>query len=170
VIATEVEDPTYRKGGQCPRGKKCRSSDSSRAAYSAARASSLGVIARTSGANNGSLTVTGTFAVAGKSNSVVTGTVVNKVGRTTGWTQAPVSRTCVNTSVLGSNIMQLCQHWVQSSSAVIVAGGDSGSSVWTGSSSVAIVGLLWGGSSDNRTFVFSPIAQVEQELGTLTVN
>jgi hypothetical protein len=170
VIATEVADPTYFRNGACPKGKLCRYSDSSRALYSNARASTLGSMAITDGVNTGSLNVAGTRSIVGKANNVVVGTVVNKVGRTTGWTQAPVSRTCVNTGVSGSNIMQLCQHWVQSSSATIVAGGDSGSTVWTGSSSITIVGLLWGGSSDNRTFIFSPIGQVEQELGTLTFN
>ncbi|HSJ10954.1 MAG TPA: hypothetical protein VK928_13610 [Longimicrobiales bacterium] len=170
VIATEVEDPTYFKNGVCPKGMKCRYSDSSRALYSAARASSLGSMAVTDGVNTGSLNVTGTRSIVGKSNSVTVGMVVNKVGRTTGWTQAAVSRTCVNTGVQGSQIMQLCQHWVQSSGPAIVAGGDSGSTVWTGSSSATIVGLLWGGSSDNKTFIFSPIGQVEQELGTLTFN
>jgi hypothetical protein len=170
VIAIEVEDPQYFKNGACPKGKKCRYSDSARARYEAARGSSLGKIALTDGVNSGSLNVAGTASVVGKSNNVTVGTVVNKVGRTTGWTQAPVSRTCVNTSVSGSQIMQLCQHWVQSSSAAIVGGGDSGSSVWTGSGNVTIVGLLWGGSSDNKTFIFSPIGQVEQELGVQQVN
>lgn len=170
AIAVEVEDPQYFKGGVCPKGKKCRYSDSSRALYSAAQASSLGAMAYTTGVNTGTLNVAGTYNIVGKSNNVVVGTVVNKVGRTTGWTQAPVSRTCVNTAVSGSTVMQLCQTFVQSSSATIVSGGDSGSSVWTGSGNVTIVGLLWGGSSDNRTFIFSPISQVEQELGTLTFN
>jgi hypothetical protein len=170
VIATEVEDPTYFRNGACPRGRRCRYSDSSRALYSTAQASTLGAIAITSAPNTGSITVTGTRNVAGTSSSVVVGTTVSKVGRTTGWTQAGVSRTCVNTGVSGTNIVQLCQHWVQHGSATIVAGGDSGSSVWTGSTSATIVGLLWGGSSDNRTFVFSPIGQVQQELGTMTVN
>jgi hypothetical protein len=76
----------------------------------------------------------------------------------------------VNTGVQGSQILQLCQHWVQSSNTTIVGSGDSGSSVWTGSGSATLVGLLWGGSSDNRTFIFSPIGQIEQELGTLTVS
>ena len=168
VIATEVEDPQYFKGGVCPRGKKCRYSDSSRAAYSAARSSTLGSIAITSGANNGSLTVTGTVSVGGK-GSVVLGQTVNKVGRTTGWTQGTVSRTCVNTGVQGSQVLQLCQNWVENSNAVIVDGGDSGSSVWTGSGTVTLVGLLWGGSSSGNTFVYSPFNQVEQELGTLAV-
>jgi hypothetical protein len=168
AVATEVEDPTYWKGGACPRGKKCRYSDSSRARYTSARGSAF-AIATTTGANNGSLTIAGSVNVVGKSNNVVVGTTVNKVGRTTGWTRGTVSRTCVNTGVQGSQVVQLCQHFVQANST-IVGSGDSGSSVWTGSGSATLVGLLWGGSSDGRTFIFSPIGQIEQELGALTVN
>ena len=171
AIAIEVEDPTYFKGGVCPKGKNCRYSDSSRALYTNARSSNLGGIAVTTGANNGSLTVAGTSSVTGKGSALV-GATVNKVGRTTGWTRGTVTRTCVNTGVSGSNIMQLCQNFVESSGAAIVGGGDSGSSVWTGTGggSVTLVGLLWGGSSDNLLFVYSPINQVEQEIGSLTVN
>src|SRR5688500_885651 len=53
VIATEVDDPLYVKGGACPRGKKCRHSDASRALYSASVASNRGDILKTTGANNG---------------------------------------------------------------------------------------------------------------------
>jgi hypothetical protein len=170
AIATEVEDPAYVKGGACPRGKKCRYSDSSRALYSADQASALGAIALTTGANNGSLTVAGSASISGKAYNVVVGQVVNKVGRTTGWTQAPVTRTCVNTGVQGSQIMQFCQTFVSNGSTAVVGSGDSGSSVWVGSGNVQIAGLLWGGSSDNKTFIFSPIGQIEQELGVLTFN
>ena len=170
-IATEVEDPEYFRNGACPRGKKCRYSDSSRALYAASRGSNTGAVAYTDGVNTGSLTVAGTSSVAGKSSNVLVGATVNKVGRTTGWTRGTVTRTCVNTGVSGSNIMQLCQNFVESNTT-IVAGGDSGSSVWTGTAggSITLVGLLWGGSSDNQLFVYSPINQVEQEIGTLTVN
>jgi hypothetical protein len=170
VIAVEVEDPTYFKGGVCPRGKKCRYSDASRAAYSSEDVKSdLGVIAKTSGFNNTSLEVTGTFTIADKGSAGL-GAIVNKVGRTTGWTQGKVSRTCVNTSVQGSQVMQLCQTFVESTSQ-IVAGGDSGSQVFVeGSNGVTLVGLLWGGNSSGTQFVFSPLSQVEQELGTLKVN
>ena len=169
VIAVEVEDPVYFKGGVCPRGKKCRYSDASRALYNSGTESSLGLIARTSGPNNGSLEVTGTFSIAG-TGIASDGATVNKVGRTTGWTQGKVTRTCVNTSVSGSQIMQLCQTFVEHTSQ-IVAGGDSGSQVWVdaGSGNVTLVGLLWGGNSSGTQFVYSPIGQVQDEIGTLTV-
>ena len=173
VIATEVDDPVYFKGGVCPRGKKCRYSDAARALYSSGVASSRGHVALTSAPNNLSLVVTDTAYITGQDNSTTNfaiGTVVNKVGRTTGWTRGQVTRTCVNTSVSGSQVMQLCQTFVSDpNGAQVVGGGDSGSGVWTGSTSGAtLVGLLWGGSSDNKTFIFSPLASVQKELGAVT--
>jgi hypothetical protein len=168
-IATEVEDPTYFRGGVCPRGKKCRWSDASRARYNSGIKFSLGTIAQTSGANSGSLSITGSFSITDKGNAALHD-VVNKVGRTTGWTQGAITRTCVNTSVSGSNIMQLCQNFVETNTTV-VGGGDSGSQVFieTGNNTAKLVGILWGGNQSGTTFVFSPVSQIEQELGTLTV-
>jgi hypothetical protein len=173
VIATEVEDPQYFRGGACPRGRKCRYSDAARALYSSGVGSTRGAIAKTSGANNGSLAVTGTFTVTTQDNATRTfaaGTTVNKVGRTTGWTQGNVTSSCVNVNVSGTNITQLCQTLVQNpQGAVVVGGGDSGSGVFrvTSGDNVQLVGILWGGSSDGRLFVFSPLNNIQQELGAL---
>jgi len=51
-----------------------------------------------------------------------------------------------------------------------VGAGDSGSDVFgqTGGSSVRLLGILWGGNSQGTQFVYSPIGNVEQELGPLT--
>jgi hypothetical protein len=91
--------------------------------------------------------------------------VVNKVGRTTEWTQGAVTNTCVNTGVQGSRIVQLCQTFVSAG----VGGGDSGSPVFgqPDGSNVALLGILWGGSG-STSYVYSPIANIEQELGALT--
>ena len=97
-----------------------------------------------------------------------TGTTVNKVGRTTGWTQGNVNQSCVNVNVSGTNITQLCQTIVQHSSATLVGGGDSGSGVFTGTTNVTLVGILWGGSSDGKLFVFSPLKNIRDELGPIT--
>lgn len=174
VIATEVEDPNYFRGGVCPKGRKCRYSDASRARYSAGVASTRGVISRTSGPNNGDINVTGSFTVASQDNvttNFAVGTTVNKVGRTTGWTQGNVTATCVNTNVSGTNITQLCQTFVQDpGGAVVVGGGDSGSNVFavTSGDNVELVGILWGGNGDGTLFVFSPFKQIQDELGALT--
>jgi hypothetical protein len=55
-----------------------------------------------------------------------------------------------------------------------VAGGDSGSPVFRRqgtTNNVTLVGILWGGGvlSDGSTlYVFSPISNIEMELGALT--
>ncbi len=173
VIAVEVEDPDYFRGGECPRGRKCRYSDSSRARYSSDVASTRGAIARTSGPNSGSIQVTGTFTITSQDNATAEfaiGTTINKVGRTTGWTQGNVTQTCVNTNVARSNITQLCQTFVEDpGGAVLVGGGDSGSNVFTITSgdNVQLVGILWGGNSSGTLFVFSPLKQIQDELGAL---
>jgi hypothetical protein len=174
VIATEVEDPTYFRRGACPPGRRCRYSDASRARYSASRASARGLISKTSGPNNGSLEVTGAFTVTSQDNTTTSfaiGKTVNKVGRTTGWTQGNVTNTCVTTNVSGSNITQLCQTFVQNpGGAVVVGGGDSGSNVFciTSGDNVELVGILWGGNSSGTLFVFSPLKQIRDELGPIT--
>ena len=175
-IAIEVQDPTYQKNiPGCSRGKKCRYSDASRATYRNGTQSERGLIAQTTGVNTGSLTVSSsspTFTVTSQDASTktfATGTVVNKVGRTTGWTQGAVTQSCVTTNVSGSTIQLICQTFVQNpQGATVVSGGDSGSGVFriTGTNAVQLVGLLWGGSSDNKLFVFSPLSQVVQELGS----
>ena len=174
-IATEVADPVYVRGGAgCPKGKKCRVSDSSRAAYINGANQALGLIARTSGANNGSLDIVGSFSITGDDctgtlgGCLTVGTTVNKVGRTTGWTSGKITNTCVNTGVQGTSIVQLCQSFVSAG----VGGGDSGSDVFqvTSSTSVKLAGILWGGNSNGTQFVFSPLANVVRDLGPLTTH
>jgi hypothetical protein len=173
-IATEVADPAYvRKGAGCPRGRRCRVSDASRAAYINGANQALGLIARTSGANNGSLDIVGSFSITADDCSTLggclaVGTTVGKVGRTTGWTSGAITNTCVNTGVSGSNIVQLCQTFVSAG----VGGGDSGSDVFqvTSGTNVKLSGILWGGNSGGTQFVFSPLANVTRDLGTLVTH
>ena len=170
-IATEAADPSYTSGGSCPSGRVCRRSDSSRALYASGQSFERGRIARTSsrGSLSGSITISSTspyFTITSE-GSVVAGTQVNKIGRTTGWTYGNVTATCANISVSGTNITQLCQNVVSAG----VGGGDSGSPVFTWSGSggnVTLVGILWGGNSSGNQFIFSPLSAVESELGALT--
>ena len=169
VIGTEADDPAYFKGGVCPKGRQCRYSDAARVLYDAGTASNRGEIARTTGANNGSVTVAGVFNVVGQDNATTLfaiGTVVGKVGRTSGWSEGPVTRTCVATAVQGTRIVQLCQTFVAATSL----SGDSGSPIFQhdGAGNAVLVGIMWGGSSDGTTMVFSPLKQVQDELGAMT--
>jgi hypothetical protein len=173
VIATEADDPEYFRGGVCPLGAKCRYSDAARALYSGAVPSIQGEILKTSGPNNGDLNVAGVFTITSQDTETTSfpiGMVVNKVGRTTGWTQGEVTRTCVHTGVFGSNTVLLCQTFVSNpGGAAVVGGGDSGSGVFSirGRDHVRLLGILWGGSG-NTTFVFSPLKSIQDELGALT--
>jgi hypothetical protein len=167
-IAIEADDPAYLKGGECSRGKQCRYSDASRALYASGVASN-GAIAKTTSINSGDLNVSGSFNISGQNNSSTTfsGTI-NKVGRTTGWSSGDVTNTCVRVNVSGTNIQLLCQTIVENNSATIVQGGDSGSPVFQGSgSNVTLVGILWGGNSSGSLFVFSPLKQIQDELGAM---
>ena len=174
-IGTEADDPSYfkRKGG-CSRGKVCRRSDAARALYDGATESSPGVIAKTTGMNTGVLALYGSFSITAQDNgtgSFAFGTPLHKVGRTMGWTQGTVSNTCVRVNVSGSNIQLLCQTLVfNGGSQSIVGSGDSGSPVFqiTGGDDVTLIGLLWGGSSGGDIFVFSPLKNIQAELGGLT--
>jgi hypothetical protein len=177
VIATEAADPeyfTWRENAECPVGRRCRYSDASRARYSEGVASSQGLIARTTGPNNGSLTVDADnpfFEIGSQDNGTTSfkvGAVVNKVGRTTGWTQGEIIATCVHTNVFGSNFTQLCQTFVQNPNARIVAGGDSGSPVFetVGQNRARLIGILWGGGGTSL-FVFSPLSSIQRELGAV---
>jgi hypothetical protein len=171
VIATEVADPAYFKGGACPAGRVCRYSDASRAAYSSGTSYALGKLEKTTGVNNGSLTLSGSSFAIGSVGDGVQGGTANKVGRTTGWSQGRITNTCVTTSVSGSNITLICQNFVSAK----VGGGDSGSPVFLGSgstlSTVPLAGVLWGGNQSGSSFVYSPMSKVQRsgELGALTV-
>ncbi len=171
LIGTETVDPAYlRDLSGCPRGRVCRYSDSNFSEGAVGVDFAVGSIAETTGPNNGSLEVVGAFDIAGSGPATV-GQVANKVGRTTGWSQGRVTRTCTHTGVSASNIVLLCQDFVESS-VRIVAGGDSGSPVFriAGGSRATLLGNLWGGNSSGTLFVYSPIAGIERELGSLTTH
>lgn len=181
-IGVETADPRWHTGGNCPANRYCRWSDSAFVRYDNAYGSvtsSLGHIARTTGWHrySGPLTVNDsypTFRIRGEYSytSNFEGAVLNKVGRSTGWTRGQVTRTCTHENVAGDPILMLCQSRV----AAGMFGGDSGSPVFLTYSdgSANLYGILWGGDWNNNTnttssyFIFSPMRNVEYELGYLT--
>ena len=166
-IATEAEDPTYRAIPGCPGTRVCRRSDASRAKYNVAAGQvAFGKIAKTQSPVRTALTITGNFTITNEGEAVA-GQTVSKVGRTTGWSRGRVTAVCANTNLSGTNITQLCQDFVTAS----VGPGDSGSPVFavTGGTNVTLLGILWGGSGSNH-YVFSPLSNVEAEIGALTTH
>lgn len=167
-IGQEIADPAFfgnSNGNGCAKGRRCRYSDANFSDGADGVEFAPGRIAKTTGANNGSLAVAGDFGVSAE-GTVVVGDTANKVGRTTGWTRGRVSKTCANTGVQGSNIVFLCQNFVDAG----VGSGDSGAPVFKehADGSAILLGTLWGGTSSGTKFVYSPLAGVERELGALS--
>ncbi len=179
MIGTEIADPGAFTDPPCPPGKKCRISDSAFVRYANSRLGILGGIARpaSAGAEEGTLNLkspTARFLIAGRVGSPFAGDTVHKVGRTTGWTFGTVVSTCADINVSGADDTQLCQTRVQAGAG----GGDSGSPVFyrIGSGTnpkVKLAGILWGGGFHpvfGETYIFSPLDNIEEELGPLKVN
>ena len=174
-IGTETADPGFSSDPPCPVGKRCRFSDSAFAKYDNPRLGGLGKIARpmSSGSEVGSTTLkdpSARFTLTGRTGSPLAGDVVQKVGRTTGWTYGSVVGTCVDINET-SDITLFCQSMVQ------IGGGpgDSGAPVFfrLPGNKARLVGILWGGAVDpdlGIVGIFSPLANIEADLGPLKVN
>lgn len=175
LVGTEIADPVYSKDiAGCPAGRKCRWSDANFSSGAAGAGFTRGLIAKTDGVNTGSLALASSnweFQISAEGSATQNVTLANKVGRTTGWTRGTVTTTCANTGVWGSNIVLLCQDFVEAN-VIIVDSGDSGSPVFkiNADQTVTLLGGLWGGSSSGKLFVYSPIANIQRsaELGALS--
>ena len=177
-VATETRDPAYFTGGGCPPGRRCRYSDSAfaRVPHPSGPGVTIvrGMIAKPPALNSIRVT-TERFRITAESSTPVLNETLNKVGRTTGWSQGKVRLTCVDTGVAGTNIVQLCQDIVKAN----VNSGDSGSPVFRITNrpklnDVRLYGVLWGGgriSGIGTVFAFSALGpknmQRSAELGTL---
>lgn len=174
-IGTEIADPDYSTGPPCPAGRRCRMSDSAFARYDKSSLGGQGKIARPQSASTESGPVTlknagARFTISSRAGSPFEGDTVHKVGRTTGWTFGTVIGTCVDANNT-TDVTLLCQ-------SVVRAGGgpgDSGSPVFytQPGNKAKLVGILWGGGTDpnlGTIFAFSPLENIEADLGPLKVN
>jgi hypothetical protein len=175
LIALEHADPDYFSEG-CFAHRRCRFSDASLARYLPGVEALVGAIARTTlrGLTAGPLTIDDqkpVFSIVDKRPFALMGQTLDKVGRTTGWTVGTVAATCTDVALAGTDIVQLCQDLVFSGSL----GGDSGAPVFESQAAftndVVLYGLLWGGGMTpfGPRFVFSPMENIEFELGPMIV-
>ena len=169
-VGTETVDPAFFTGGSCPGGKKCRLSDAAFVQYFSATFSDGGSIANPilCGITSGPLSVNPAqprLPVTGFTfGSPQVGSLVAKVGRTTGCTWGPTQNTCLDSNVINTNITLLCQNRVTAGALP----GDSGSPVfWNLGDEATLLGILWGSNISGTSFVYSPWLYVHAELGGL---
>lgn len=165
-VGSETIDPA---GRSCPLPDTlgCRESDALFVSGGPGNAVDFGRMMYAS-VNSGSLNVVGVLNVQGTLNYPSVGQTIYKTGRTTGTTRASVARVCVDALVSDPDgtYGALCSVEVASSS--FIAGGDSGSSVWTYNGVGPIItGIVSYGSS--TTGGFSPWGGVVKEFGAVTV-
>jgi hypothetical protein len=163
-IGTETVDLAYHFVSTCPRGFFCRYSDSAFVAFSAG----VGAEIKIAKPVLGTVTWDGVSKFNVHSEGVaLVGTLVNKVGRTSGITSGVVSQTCADFGFSGTKLAHLCQ----TKATYASDGGDSGSPVFQstggcgiGVPCVRLVGIHWGSGG-----VFSPISNIQRsdELGPL---
>jgi hypothetical protein len=163
TIGTEIADPMYFTGGDCPDDRRCRWSDSSFGKMDAGITNQRGDIYKTSLSR---------YRVVVEVDYPLGGEHVRKMGRTTGESSGEVIDTCCDSNVKDSDITQLCQDYVEAASMK----GDSGSPVfmnWSptpgAENPVAAMGLLWGGPDDGSYFVFSAFWNIEEDLENVSV-
>lgn len=166
-VGTEsVDPPLFVRGSKpCPEGRSCRYSDAAFITFSSGVSFVRGRVARPSKTGTIEWDQSGAYRIVGEESPVV-GRTLAKIGRTTGRTEAAVSKSCMNVSVSNTNITMLCQ----AHASFGAQPGDSGSTVLRLTNSPAandarLNGILWGSQT------FSPIANIQYsdtELGPLT--
>jgi hypothetical protein len=175
AIGTEVADPAFSTGPPCPAGRRCRMSDAAFAKYDKTSLGGLGKVALTKskGTETGTVTLKNPGArltITARTGSPLQGDTVHKIGRTTGWTFGTVLDTCLDTNN-STDVTLFCQTTVRAGSGA----GDSGSPVFYSlpGNKARLVGILWGGRTDpvvGTLYAFSPLENIEAELGPLKIN
>jgi hypothetical protein len=168
-VGHEIRDPRANSCGFLSL-YVCRNSDASAVYVDPAVSTGRGFIARTVGL--GSVVIDHAnppFRIIQKGPHASGGDLVDRVGPMTGWTRGQVvaGRTCEDTKHDRSWSKLRCQTFATYHSA----GGDSGSPVFRrlGGGDVALVGIHWGREGTTGHRIFSPIARVEMDLGTMAV-
>ncbi|MGH7587877.1 MAG: hypothetical protein ACRELU_04730 [Gemmatimonadota bacterium] len=177
LVGTEIADHFLFTGGDCPSGRQCRWSDAAVIEHANLDSTfDIGKIHRTTLRDqcSGSITIATSppvFTIISE-NVPSSFALVNKMGQTTGWTGKGFDSRCQDINVLtgsgsDSGVTLLCQDVVRAGAGP----GDSGSPVFVRRSStsneVHLSGILWGGSTTDCRFGFSPLANVELEFGDL---
>ena len=174
----KLDSPMFGTGANaaCPTGRECRFSDVAFVEYTQQTLGITGRVKRPAVTCVGivpcGLNVarpTDDIRMIDRNLGLFTGMDIDKVGRTTGWTRGPITRTCAHTGVADTNVTLLCQYLVDMASG----GGDSGGSVFAFNPTTmggSFAGVHWGGPDDGSSSVFSPIDGIQKDLGVFVYN
>jgi hypothetical protein len=137
----------------------------------------FGTIARTenmsTGQHSGSIVIMEAnprFTITGE-DDLHEGMPVDKVGRTTGWTHGNVLDTCAYITHSDPDVGSF-KYLCQGLADYFSGGGDSGSPVFSRNrTEVNLVGIHWGAfTSGQEERIFSPLANIREDLGNITIN
>lgn len=171
-IGFESFDPPYFNSTTdpaCPWGHLCRYSDSLFARYDPSSSGQFGYVARTRFRDRlrGSREIVEPPFYMSTPGLPWVGNVVNKVGRSTGWTYGRITHGCADFNLTGAaGVTFLCQNRVQAGAV----SGDSGAPVflWKENRFFSLskpAGIVWGGNK--ASFIYSVTDFLDFELGPL---
>lgn len=178
-IGSEIFDPYGWSCGWIINPKECRKSDSAVIELDGSVNYEIGTIAKTLGRGvdwqPGSKTIDPNmprFRIISDDKDILVNMPLNKMGKTSGWTNGWVTSTCVDVlSGQGSgNVWYTCQGRVYK---MYAANEDSGAPVFydhtTPYGDVELVGLAWSINATEQYTNFSPMYRIFQELGNMIV-
>lgn len=170
AIGVETLDPPFLAGtGSCPLGFHCRKSDAAYAKYGDPNNSGRGKIPFIDQTPN-NLYYSKPRTVTNSTADPLAGELLDKIGRSTGWSRATVQKTCAG-YIKGGGRWVTCQFSTRAISNNFIASdnGDSGSPVYAVKSGTAAPrGILWGEDPTMAyDYILSPIGGIEQDLGNL---
>lgn len=173
-VGVESVNPAWSTSGCLPGVTYCRLSDAALIQFSSSSLSSKGVGESSSigsGNSSGNINFGAAYAVASQGDAL-SGTIVNRTGRTSGTTTGPIVGTCVDAGLIwnGSAYVEI---FCGSEVTATAQGGDSGGPVYRWAAPfVPSVRLAHGvvyaalnGGSTNR-YWYSSWTQVEADMGT----
>ncbi len=176
-IGYETNDPTYwivDGAITCPSSTGYRYSDAALFAYSAVApgAAGQGKIWRTTypsfgNGSYGSREIENQFTITNESEYAISGELLDKVGRASGWTYGYVEQTCVDVRSEDTGAVYVCQDIVSAAAEP----GDSGAPVFRFEYSydVTAIGLLRGWNETFAGFSVSGLGAIWYEMGYVPV-
>lgn len=170
-VGNEIHDPNHFTCYPYTHG--CRYSDATMTFVTGSTSWNMGYIARTTNrvlgwGTDGSVVISTSnprMEIVASVDYTMSGQVVEKIGRSSGWTYGEVDQTCY-LGVGTDGLVRICSY----DARYYARGGDSGAPVfsWGGGNTVTLHGIHWGSNEGRQRGVYSPLGGLRLDLGTFT--